>query len=108
VLVYLSQRSAAEKMVRTAAVMTCRRSEKFTDFKTLGGGKAAKGHAVPLPQPLQPPDRCRSRHRGAAADRPNRSNAQARYQDVRAPFPGEPMEKTLDGRKAKSKGSCET
>ena len=75
---HLSTASAVEKMVVASAGYDLPAFEKLTTFKVWAEEGPAEGHALPLPEPAQPPDplgggRSRRRPRSPIRSTPRRS-----------------------------------
>jgi ABC-type glycerol-3-phosphate transport system substrate-binding protein len=107
-LVYLSQRSAAEKMVATSGGYDLPPFEKFTDFKTWAEEAPPKGTLYHYPNPYN--------HQTlsiAASPAPPRIAQQIYAQGTLTKmcvryFQGEPMEKTLDWAESEVEGFMRT
>ena len=91
-----------ERRLRPAGVREAHR------LQGLGRGRAAEGHALPLPEPAQPPDPVGRRRAGAAEDRPPDLHPGDPDQDGRALIKGEPMEKTLAWAESELEGFMRT
>ena len=106
-LVRLSQRASAEKMVAASAGYDLPAFAKLHRLQDLGRGRAAQGHALPLPESAQSSDPLGRRGAGAAAASPIRSIPRrsrprwwcgsSRANRWKRPWPGP---------KARSKASC--
>ena len=70
-LVRLSQRASAEKMVAASAGYDLPAFAKLHRLQDLGRRRAAQGHALPLPESAQSSDPLGRRGAGAAAHRPS-------------------------------------
>ena len=68
-LLHLSTRAAAEKMVAASGGYDMPSFDKLTDFKTWAEEGAAEGHALPLSQTAQPSDPVGGGGAGTAQDR---------------------------------------
>ena len=88
--------TSVEKMVAASGGYDLPAFEKLTDLQDLGRGGAAQGHALPLPEPAQPPDAVDRRRAGAAARSPSRSTPRRIMTKMVVRYmQGEAMEKTL-------------
>ena len=108
-LLHLSQPAAVEKMVAASGGYDLPSFEKLHRLQDLGRGRAAEGHALPLPQPAQSPDRCRSRRRPRRRRSPCRSTPRAiQTKMIVRHLQGEPMEKTLAWAESEVEGFMRT